>query len=178
MQCHHDCVLLYAVFSWHNVLTHNAPKPTMLSFQKLLQHNIRWPPYRIDNLTSHTIRLRQQQGHTASDTSSSTLLPNSSSVSAAVKSISIYGFDHVDSNTPQPPPWDVLAGQTSLAYAWDHPEGSSNSSSSSSIGSSSSASAGIGGSSSSSSRALKVAFKQGNMWVEREFKLDEFAEHK
>jgi hypothetical protein len=102
-------------------------------------------------------------------------------VSAAVKNISIYGFDHVDSNTPQPPPWDVLSGQTSLAYAWDHPEGNSNSSSSSSgIGSSSNSAgiAGIGGSSSSSSRALKVAFKQGNMWVDREFKLDEFAEHK
>jgi hypothetical protein len=75
----------------------------------------------------------------------------------------------------------VLSGQTSLAYAWDHPEGNSNSSSSSSgVGGSSNSAgiAGIAGSSSSSSRALKVAFKQGNMWVEREFKLDEFAEHK
>ncbi|CAM9447412.1 unnamed protein product, partial [Chrysoparadoxa australica] len=84
---------------------------------RFLKQDPRWPPYRVDNLTSHGVRFRQ-------------CLPS--------LSISL--------------PWDHLGPQSSRPYAWDEPV--------------------------EQGRTLQLEFQQGNKWIPRQYRLDEFSQHK
>lgn len=67
-----------------------------------LKQDVRWPPYRVDNLTSFNIRYRQAL---------------SSSDACKVPAASLKGGLEL--------PWDVLEPQAAAPFSWDQPAGAS-----------------------------------------------------